>query len=109
MINCCRNEKLGESRKGKKTMTMKEIRQALGDAKDATLELRDNANHDEYAKYGELYEAILEAKKVADRNFGDDDAIPEECAMCEHRNGCAKRPGETSGGVCKGFEPVWVD
>lgn len=90
-------------------MTMKEIRQALGDAKDATLELRDNANHDEYAKYGELYEAILEAEKVADRNFGDDDAIPEECAMCEHRNGCAKRPGETSGGVCKGFEPVWVD
>jgi hypothetical protein len=51
-------------------MTMKEIIQALGDAKDATLELRDNANHDEYAKYGELYEAILAAEQVANRNFG---------------------------------------
>ena len=88
---------------------IKEIVERLSDAKEAVLELRDEANHDEYPKYGELYEAILEAENVANRNFGDDDAIPEECAMCEHRNGCAKRPGETSGGVCKDFEPVWAD
>ena len=53
-------------------MNMKEIIGALADLEAATLELRDEANHDEYAKYGELYEAILEAEKIAKRNFGEE-------------------------------------
>lgn len=39
-------------------MNMKEIIEALADLETATLELRNEANHDEYAKYGELYEAL---------------------------------------------------
>ena len=50
-------------------MNMKKIIETLSEAKSATLDLRDEANHDEYAKYGELYEAILEAENVAKRNF----------------------------------------
>lgn len=50
-------------------MNMKGIIGALADLEVATLELRDEANHDEYAKYGELYEAIREAGQVAKRNF----------------------------------------
>ena len=51
---------------------MCEIVEQLSDAKEAVLELRDYANHDEYAKYGELYEAILEAEKIAKRNFREE-------------------------------------
>lgn len=53
-------------------MNMKEIIEALADLETATLELRNEANHDEYAKYGELYEAIREAGQVAKRNFGEE-------------------------------------
>lgn len=51
-------------------IVIEEIVNKLQYLKETALELRDYANHDEYAKYGELYEAILEAEKVAVRNFG---------------------------------------
>ncbi len=50
-------------------MNMKQIIETLTEAKLATLNLRDKANPDEYPKYGEVYEAILEAEKIAKHNF----------------------------------------
>lgn len=48
---------------------MKDIISKLNDLRDEVLELRDEANADEYATYGELYEAITNAFNVAVRNF----------------------------------------
>ena len=52
-------------------MNMKKIIETLSEAKSATLDLRDEANHDEYPKYAAVYEAILEAEKIARRNFAE--------------------------------------
>ena len=53
-------------------MNMKEVIENLSDAKLAVIDLRDYANHDEYPKYAEVYEAILEAEKIARQNFGEE-------------------------------------
>jgi len=48
---------------------MRDIISKLNDLRDEVLALRDEANHDEYARYGELYEAVTEAFDIANRNF----------------------------------------
>ena len=53
-------------------MNMKEVIENLSDAKEDVLGLRDEANHDEYPKYAEVYEAILEAEKIAKKNFEEE-------------------------------------
>ena len=48
---------------------MRDIISKLNDLRDEVLALRDEANHNEYTKYGELYEAVTEAFDIANRNF----------------------------------------